>query len=94
MAKANEFKWSSTQQLGTVGKTEKQMKVVSLCSLDIEREEEETETRWYVSIGTWKYFKKRGEETETWRPVKNATVPLDDWDEINDLVQKACEEEE
>lgn len=93
MAKANDFKWSSEQKLGNININEKEMRVVSLCSLDIEREEEETEERWFVSIGTWKYFKKKGEELETWKPVKGYTVPLDKWDEINDLVQKACDEE-
>lgn len=87
-----EFAWSSEQQLGTVGINEREKRVVSLCSLDIEREEE-TEERWYVAISTWKYFKKKGETVESWRAVKNATIPLDAWDEINDLVQKACEEE-
>lgn len=95
MAKSNEFKWKSQQQLGAVEVNEKEKKVVSLCSLDIlEKEDGEMEERWYVSISTWKYFKKREEPVETWRPVKGATVPLDCWDEINDLVQKACEGDE
>lgn len=92
---AKEFAWESEQQLGTVDVHDKEKRVVSLCSLLVGNEEEgEQEERWYVSISTWKYFKKKGEIAESWRAVKGTTIPLDIWDDINDMVQKACEEGE
>lgn len=92
MAGKKEFQWSSSQQLGSADVNEKEKRVVKLVSMDIEREDE-TEERWYVSIETWKFFKKKDEPEESWRVVKNATIPLAVWDEINDMVQEACEEE-
>jgi hypothetical protein len=85
-----EFSWTSEQHIGEVEVNEREKRVISFCSLGIEREEE-TETRWYVSIATQKFFKRKGEAEESWRPVKNATFPLDTWVDIVDLVNNNIE---
>jgi hypothetical protein len=89
MAK-KDFEWTTTQQVGVVDVNERERRLVQFCSLDIEREDE-TETRWYIAIATMKFFKKKGEDTETWRTVKNATFPMDTWVEIVDLVNENIE---
>jgi hypothetical protein len=89
MAKT-EFEWSSQQQIGMTEVNEKERRLVSLCSLDIEREDE-TETRWYISFSTIKFFKKKDEKEETWRPVKGYTIPLDNWQDIRDCIEENIE---
>lgn len=90
MAEKKAFEWASKEQIGTVGAGEKEKRVISLCSLVMEREDGDEE-RWYVSIETWKFFKKKTDAEAIWRVTKNNTVPLEIWDDINELVQEATE---
>lgn len=91
MAKKNsDFCWNVERKVGEVMKGEKEKRVVSLCMLEVETTEG-TEERWFISIATHKFFKKKGEAEETWRPVKNYTIPTELWDDINDLVQSQFE---
>lgn len=91
MAK-KEFEWKSQQQIGMVEQNEKKRNLVSFCSLDVEVDEE-TEERWYISIQTMQYFKKKGQDDPTWHITKNATFPLDTWMEIKQLVDDNVEYE-
>lgn len=93
MAKT-EFEWSSQQQLGMVEVNEKERRLISLCSLDIEDEEtDEVEERWYINFSTTKFFmsKKKGQTEPSWQPVKGYTIPLDSWQEVRDMIEANIE---
>jgi hypothetical protein len=82
----SEFEWKSQQQIGVVEVTEKEKRLISLCSLDItDQETEEVEERWYISISNLKYFKNQ------WNPVKGYTIPLDNWQQIRDIIESNIE---
>lgn len=92
-AQANEDFWNRRLELGETKRGEKEKLVTSLVMKEFEKDGE-TDERWWVSIETHKFFKKKTEPEETWRVVKNNTIPLDVWDEINAMVQEACADEE
>lgn len=85
MAK-NEFSWDSEKFIGTIDVHEKERRQVYLVSLEKEDEGEV----FYISITTEKFFKnaRKGQTTEHWNPVKNATFTMKVWQAVVELIEE------
>jgi hypothetical protein len=92
MAK-KDFAWKIENVIGEVEVHDREKRIVAFCSLDKEIDGE-TEEVWYVAITTLKFFKKKGSAKEGWHIVKNATFPLETWNEIVELVGENLDYEE
>lgn len=91
MAK-KEFEWKSTSQIGAVEVSEKKRVLVQFNSLD--SIEEDGEDRWFVSLITLQFFKKKGQEEAAWHITKNASFPMETMMDIMELVSDNIDYEE